>query len=139
MAKWCILGKALIEVNFMDEKIPKPIYEKSCEEKPSADKGEIASLLSRLLAEYEATEQAFTNRMIRGVCQTLVVTQIIVLLTALGTGVGALLHVDVPFKGAAWGMIIGGSLGMLFVFYQKYMANRHRNEVIKKHQEERDS
>ena len=100
---------------------------------------EIASLLRRLLAEHQAADHAFTNRMIRSVCHTLIVTQITVMLTALGTGIGALLHVEVPFKGAALGMIIGWSLGMLFVFYQKYMANRHRAEIIKKHQDESDA
>ncbi len=123
----------------MDEKIAESGVGKSRAEESLADKGEIASLLRRLLAEHEAAEHAFTNRMIRGVCHTLIVTQITVMLTALGTGIGALLHVDVPFKGAAWGMIIGWSLGMLFVLYQKYRANRHRDEIIKKHQDESDA
>lgn len=100
---------------------------------------EIASLLRSLLAEHQAAALSFTNRMIRSVCHTLIVTQITVMLTALGTGIGALLHVDVPFKGAAWGMIVGWSLGMLFVFYQKYRANRHRVEIIKQHQDESDA
>lgn len=98
-----------------------------------AEKDEVTVLLRRLLAEHQAADHAFTNRMIRSVCHTLIVTQITVMLTALGTGIGALIHVDVPFKGAAWGMIIGWCLGMMFVFYQKYMANRARNAIIKKH------
>lgn len=115
--------------------MPEPEVEKK-ESFSIADKDEVVSLLRRLLAEHQAADHAFTNRMVRGVCHTLIVTQITVMLTALGTGIGALLHVEVPFKGAAWGMIIGWSLGMLFVFYQKRMANRLRNEIIKKHQAE---
>lgn len=103
------------------------------------DKEEITVLLRHLLAEHQAADHAFTNRMIRSVCHTLIVTQITVMLTALGTGIGALIHVDVPFKGAAWGMIIGWSLGMLFVFYQKYMANKARNAIIKKQTGESNS
>ena len=118
-------------MNDIEENAPK---KETCE-----NNEEIASLLRRLLAEHQAADHAFTNRMIRSVCHTLIVTQITVMLTALGTGIGALLHVEVPFKGAAWGMIIGWSLGMLFVFYQKYMANRHRAEIIKKHQDESDA
>ena len=118
-------------MNDIEENAPK---KETCE-----NNDEIASLLRRLLAEHQAADHAFTNRMIRSVCHTLIVTQITVMLTALGTGIGALLHVEVPSKGAAWGMIIGWSLGMLFVFYQKYMANRHRAEIIKKHQDESDA
>lgn len=98
------------------------------------NKEEITLLLRRLLAEHQAADHAFTNRMIRSVCHTLIVTQITVMLTALGTGIGALIHVDVPFKGAAWGMIVGWSLGMLYIFYQKYMANKARHELLEKHQ-----
>lgn len=105
----------------------------------SVDASEISVLLRQLLAEHQAADHAFTNRMIRSVCHTLIVTQITVMLTALGTGIGALIHVDVPFKGAAWGMIIGWCLGMLFVFYQKYMANRARNAIIQKHTGENNS
>lgn len=118
--------------------MPEPESEKK-ESFSIADKDEIVSLLRRLLAEHQAADHAFTNRMIRGVCHTLIVTQITVMLTALGTGIGALLHVEVPFKGAAWGMIIGWSLGVLFVFYQKYMANRARNAIIQKHTGENNS
>lgn len=113
--------------------------EKEKEEPVAADNAEIASLLRRLLAEHQAADHAFTNRMIRSVCHTLIVTQITVMLTALGTGIGALIHVDVPFKGAAWGMIIGWSIGMLFVLYQKYMANRVRNAIIKQHKDESEA
>lgn len=104
-----------------------------------AQKDEVTTLLRQLLAEHQAADHAFTNRMIRSVCHTLIVTQITVMLTALGTGIGALIHVDVPFKGAAWGMIIGWCLGMLFVVYQKYMANRARNAIIQKHTGENNS
>ena len=97
---------------------------------PKTDNAEIAELLRRLLAEHQAADHVFTNRMIRGVCQTLIVTQITVMLTALGTGIGALLHVRVPFKGAAWGMIIGWSLGMLYVVYQKYMSKKTRSAFM---------
>lgn len=108
----------------------------SAEDIPKNDNAEIAGLLRRLLTEHQAADHAFTNRMIRSVCHTLIVTQITVMLTALGTGIGALIHVEVPYIGAAWGMIIGWSAGMIFVFYQKYMANRVRNALIKKHQAE---
>lgn len=123
----------------MDEESKELSCEKKPDMAPQADNAQIAELLRRLLAEHQAADHAFTNRMIRGVCHTLIVTQITVMLTALGTGIGALLHVDVPFKGAAWGMIIGWSLGMLYVFYQKYMADKVRKTFMKKHQDESEA
>ncbi len=72
-------------------------------------------LLEQLLAEREAEQRIITNRMLRVLCHWSIVTQIILLVTAISTAVGASFNESFPWPGTLTGLIIGWPIAQYYV------------------------
>lgn len=76
-------------------------------------------LLEKLLEERDAEQRVVTNRMLRVLCHWSIVTQVIILTTAVCTTVGALFKADFPWPGTLVGMVIGWPLAQFYVYHLK--------------------
>lgn len=76
-------------------------------------------LLEKWLTEREAAQQVVTNRMLRVLCHWSIVTQVIILVTAIGTAIGGLFKETFPWPGTLTGLIIGWPIAQYYVYRLK--------------------
>lgn len=74
-------------------------------------------LLQNLLLHINLAEFTTTNRLLRAVCSWLIVSQIVLLVTALGTAIGVMFHEHFPWSGTVTGLLVGWPLAQLYVWY----------------------
>ncbi len=72
-------------------------------------------LLEKLLAERDAEQRVVTNRMIRVLCHWSIVTQVIILVTAICTAVGGIFKESFPWPGTLAGLMIGWPIAQYYV------------------------
>lgn len=75
--------------------------------------------LEKLLAEREAEQRIVTNRMLRVLCHWSIVTQIVILVTAICTAIGGTFKDCFPWPGTLTGLIIGWPIAQFYVYRLK--------------------
>lgn len=72
-------------------------------------------LLEKLLAEREAEQRIVTYRMLRVFCHWSIVTQVVLLVTAICTAIGGTFKDSFPWPGALSGFILGWPIAQYYV------------------------
>ncbi|MBE6409066.1 MAG: hypothetical protein E7034_00515 [Akkermansiaceae bacterium] len=77
------------------------------------------SVWDQLLKEREAEQRVVTNRMLRVLCHWSIVTQVIILVTAIGTAIGGMFKDTFPWPGTLTGLIVGWPIAQYYVYRLK--------------------
>lgn len=84
-----------------------------------ANDEEIQKILEQLLEIEKKADPELTNRMQRTLCHWLLVTQVMVLVTALGTAIGGLFKETFPWPGTLVGLVVGWPVAQVYVYLLK--------------------
>lgn len=77
------------------------------------------SVWEQLLKERADEQRVVTNRMLRVLCHWTIVTQVIILVTAICTTIGGIFKDTFPWPGTLVGLIIGWPIAQYYVYRLK--------------------
>lgn len=80
-------------------------------------------LMEELLKLHQNADFAVTNRMLRALCHWLIVSQVVLLVTAIGTAIGAYFKGAFPWSGTLIGLIIGWPMAQIYIYLVKKKWN----------------
>lgn len=92
-------------------------------EREDAETARIRHVVEEMLELHKNADFAVTNRMLRALCHWLIVSQVVLLVTAIGTAIGAYFRGSFPWSGTLIGLIIGWPLAQIYIYLVKKKWN----------------